>query len=214
VVTAEIRIKDPIIKRYVLNIVLRYYDDTDKGEIRNQIRKQLNDYFLNVNRRDRIPRSDLVAIIEGIEGIDSVNVFYISQENEEAIRNGFYFVPVYGIDPATDQQVLIENKKIVLEEGEDPQLGLDEFGDIVIEKDDLAIIRGGWEDRNGNFYEAVPMDNALCSLNVFFKESIADNLYNKTQQSRFDGLKRTPGTTIATGRNAAGSSTTQKTLAG
>jgi len=214
VVTAEIRIKDPIIKRYVLNIVLRYYDDTDKGEIRNQIRKQLNDYFLNVNRRDRIPRSDLVAIIEGIEGIDSVNVFYISQENEEAIRNGFYFVPVYGIDPATDQQVLIENKKIVLEEGEDPQLGLDEFGDIVIEKDDLAIIRGGWEDRNGNFYEEVPMDNALCSLNVFFKESIADNLYNKTQQSRFDSLKRTPGTTIATGRNAAGSSTTQKTLAG
>ena len=77
VVTAEIRIKDPIIKRYVLNIVLRYYDDTDKGEIRNQIRKHLNEYFLNVNRRDRIPRSDLVAIIEGIEGIDSVNVFYI-----------------------------------------------------------------------------------------------------------------------------------------
>ena len=214
VVTAEVRIKDPVIKKYVLNVVLRYYSNTDKDEIRNQIRKSLNEYFLNVNRRDRIPRSDLIAIIEGIEGIDSVNVFYISEENENAIRNGYYFVPVYGTDPATDQEVLIENKKILLTEGEDPQLGLDEFGDILIGPDVLAIIRGGWEDRNGNFYEAVPADNALCSLNVFFKESIADNLYNRTQQSKFDGLKRTPGTTIATGRNAAGSATTRKTLAG
>ena len=178
VVTAEVRIKDPIIKKYVLNVVLRYYSNTEKGEIRNQIRKSLNEYFLNVNRRDRIPRSDLIAIIEGIEGIDSVNIFYISEENENAIRNGYYFVPVYGTDPATDQKVLIENKKIILKEGEDPQIGLDEFGDILIGPDVLAIIRGGWEDRNGNFYEAVPADNALCSLNVFFKESIADNLYN------------------------------------
>lgn len=214
VVTAEVRIKDVIIKRYVLNIVLRYYDNVDKGEISNQIRKRLNDYFLNVNRRDRIPRSDLVAIIEGIAGVDSVSVFYISEDNETAIRNGFYFVPVYGTDPVTDQQVLIENKKIVLTEGQDPQLGLDEFGDVVIGIDELAIIRGGWEDRNGNFYEPIPMDNALCSLNVFFKEAIQDNLYNKTQQSRFDSLKRTPGTTIATGRQAAGSVTTLKTLAG
>jgi hypothetical protein len=121
---------------------------------------------------------------------------------------------VYGTDPATDQQVLIENKKIMLTEGQDPQLGLDEFGDVVIGLDELAIIRGGWEDRNGNFYEEVPADNTLCSLNVFFKEAIQDNLYNRTQQSKFDSLKRTPGTTIATGRIAAGSATTPKTLAG
>jgi hypothetical protein len=214
VVTAEVRIKDAIVKRYVLNIVLRYFDSFDKGEISNQIRKRLNDYFLNVNRRDRIPRSDLVAIIEGVAGVDSVSVFYLSEENEAAIRNGFYFVPVYGTDPATDQKVLIENKKILLGEGEDPQLGLDEFGDIVIEADELAIIRGGWEDRNGNFYEDVPADNTLCSLNIFFKESIQDNLYNRTQQTRFDNLKRTPGTTVATGRIGAGSATTPKTLAG
>lgn len=214
VVTAEVRINDPVVKRYVLNIVLRYFDNVDKGEIRNQIRKRLNEYFLNVSRRDRIPRSDLVAIIEGVEGVDSVNVFYISEDNETAIKNGYYFVPVYGTDPNTDQKVLIENKKIVLEEGQDPQLGLDEFGDVVIGVDQIPIIRGGWTDRNGNYYEPVPMDNALCSLNVFFKEAVQDNLYNRTQQSRFDNLKRTPGTTIATGRNAAGSATTPKTLAG
>ena len=202
VVTAEVRIKDPIVQRYLLNIVIRYFDDVDKTEMRNQIRKNLNEYFLTVNRRDRIPRSDLISIIENVDGIDSVNVFFISEENESAIRNGFYFVPVYGTDPVTDQKVLIENKKIVLVEGEDPQLGLDEFGDIVIDPEDIAIIRGGWEDRNGNYYDAVPTDNSLGSLNIFFKEAIANNLYNKTQQAKFETLKRTPGTTIATGRGS------------
>jgi len=207
VVTAEVRINDPIIKKYSLNIVLRYFEDSDKNKIRNEIREQLNLYFLNINRRDRIPRSDIVSIIENVEGIDSVNVFFISEENEKAIRDGFYFIPVYGVDPNTDQKVLIENKKIVLKEDEDPQLGLDEFGDVVIGPEDLPIIRGGWEDRNNNFYEETPKDTGISSLNIFFKEEITNNLYNKTQQERYNKLRRNRGTTIATGKNSAGSNT-------
>ena len=207
VVTAETRIIDPIIKRYALNVVIRWFDNFDKDEIRIQIRKNLDDYFLNVNRRDRIPRSDIISIIENVEGIDSVNVFFISEENEKAIRDGFYFVPVYGTDPVTDQRVLIENKKIVLKKGEDPNLGLDSFGDIVIENNDLAIIRGGWEDRNGTFYEPIPEQNKISSLNVFYKEAIADNLYNKIQQEKYNQVQRNRGTTIATGANSRGLNT-------
>ena len=207
VVTAETRIVDPIIRRYALNIVLRYFENFDKNEIRIQIRKNLDEYFLNVNRRDRIPRSDVISIIENVEGVDSVNVFFISEQNEQAIRDGFYFVPVFGTDPVTDQKTLIENKKIVLKEGEDPQLGLDSFGDIVIGNDELAIIRGGWKDRNGTFYEPVPEANQISSLNVFYKEAIANNLYNKIQQEKYNKTKRNRGTTIATGANAAGLNT-------
>ena len=207
VVTAETRIVDPIIRRYALNVVLRYFENFDKNEIRIQIRKNLDEYFLNVNRRDRIPRSDVISIIENVEGVDSVNVFFISEQNEQAIRDGFYFVPVYGTDPVTDQKTLIENKKIVLKEGEDPQLGLDSFGDIVIGNDELAIIRGGWKDRNGTFYEPVPEANQISSLNVFYKEAIANNLYNKIQQEKYNKTKRNRGTTIATGANSAGLNT-------
>jgi hypothetical protein len=196
-----------IIKRYVLNIVLRYFENYDKDALKIEIRKNLNDYFLNVNRRDRIPRSDIIAILEGIDGIDSVNVFFISEENEKAIRDGYYFVPVYGIDPATDQKVLIENKKIVLGLNEDPQLGLDSFGDIKIDNNEIAIIRGNWTDRNNNFYEEVPLPNTLGSLNVFFKDVVPNNLYNKTQQDKFNELKRNRGTTLATGNNSRGSNT-------
>ena len=207
IVTAEVRIKDPIIRKYALNIVLRYFENVDKGSINDDIEKQLNDYFLNVNRRDRIPRSDIISIIENVEGVDSVNVFFISEQNENAIRDGYYFVPVYGTDPATDQQVLIENKKIVLKPGEDPLLGLDDFGDIKIEPQALAIIRGGWEDRNGNYYSPYPEENKLGSLNVFFKTSIPNDLYSKTQQKNFNDLKRNRGTTIADGKNSKGQNT-------
>ena len=207
VVTAETRIVDPIIKKYALNVVIRWFENYDKDAIRIEIRKNLDEYFLNVNRRDRIPRSDIISIIENVDGIDSVNVFFISEENENAIRNGYYEIPVYGTDPITDQRVLIENKKIVLKKGEDPQLGLDSFGDVVIENNDLAIIRGGWEDRNGTYYEPIPEANKISSLNVFYKEEIQNNLYNKIQQEKYNSVKRNRGTTIATGANAAGLNT-------
>lgn len=207
IVTAEVRINDPILKKYALNIVLRYVDGFDKEEIRAAIRENLSTYFIAINRRDRIPRSDLISIIENVDGIDSVNVFFISAENEKAISDGFYEVPVYGTDPVTDQKVLIETKKVVLKEGEDPQLGLDEFGDVVIGVDDLAIVRGGWDDRNGTYYEDIPNQNAISSLNIFFKETIPNNLYNKTQQSKFNDLKRNRGTSIATGKNSRSTNT-------
>jgi len=207
VVTAEVRINDPVIKRYALNIVLRYVEGFDKDEIHASIREQLSEYFIYINRRDRIPRSDIISIIENVNGVDSVNVFFVSEENEKAISEGFYEVPVYGTDPVTDQKVLIESKKVELKADEDPQLGLDEFGDIVIGPEDLAIIRGGWEDRNGTFYEVIPNKNAVSSLNIFFKGTIPNNLYNKTQQAKFNDLKRSRGTTIATSGNSRSTNT-------
>ena len=207
IVTAEVRINDPVVKRYAMNIVIRYVEGFDKDEIHASIREQLSTYFIYINRRDRIPRSDIISIIENVDGVDSVNVFFISEENEKAIRDGFYEVPVYGTDPVTDQRVLIETNKITIRADEDPQLGLDEFGDVVIGPEDLAIIRGGWDDRNGSYYEATPNKNALSSLNIFFKGTIPNNLYNKTQQAKFNDLKRSRGTTIATGGNSRSTNT-------
>lgn len=207
IVTAEVRINDPVIKRYAMNIVIRYVEGFDKDEMHASIREQLSTYFIYINRRDRIPRSDIISIIENVDGVDSVNVFFVSEQNEKAIADGFYEVPVYGTDPVTDQRVLIETNKIKLNADEDPNLGLDEFGDVVIGPEDLAIIRGGWDDRNGTYYEDTPNKNAISSLNIFFKGSIPNNLYNKTQQSKFNDLKRSRGTTIATSGNSRSTNT-------
>ena len=44
--------------------------------------------------------------------------------------------------------------------------------------------------------------NGIGSRNVYYKNMISSNLYNKTQQEKFDELKRNRGTTIATGNNS------------
>ena len=56
---------------------------------------------------------------------------------------------------------------------------------------------------------------------MFYKEAIANDLYNKIQQEKYNATQRNRGTTIATGANAAGlntgrlqNTTTLKTLKG
>jgi hypothetical protein len=94
-----------------------------------------------VRRRDLIPSSDLVRIIENVEGVDSVNVSFISELNE-ASRKG---------NPSA------------------PLIGIDDMGDIVIGKNELPLIRGGWKDRNGIAYEDGIFDDRPGSVNISIK---------------------------------------------
>jgi hypothetical protein len=186
--TCEIVINDIVIKKYALNIAVRYFENHPKEEISSAIRAKLSTYFLNIQRRDRIPKSDIIALIEGIEGVDSVNAFFVSEENETAIRNGFYYVPVYENDPYTGISKWIYNKKITLQEGEDPHIGLDEFGDITMNRNEISIIKGDFYDRNENYYEEYPTNTGLGNINIFFVDTVDNNLYNKLQQSKLNNI--------------------------
>lgn len=193
--SSEIEIVDPIIKRYSVSIILRYFEGYNTDTITKEIRTKLNDYFLTVNRRDKIPKSDLIAIIEGIEGVDSVNVFFVSEDNEKAITNGFYYKETTRVVPTTPflqegegnkKRFVFFNKEIIktkvtLQPNQDPMLGLDEFGDISIGKNELPIIRGGWNDRKGIFYEETPVQGKPSSLNVYFKDKIQQSISTKIQ---------------------------------
>jgi hypothetical protein len=188
--STELQFVDPEIKKYAVNIVLRTIEGYDLGVIRNEIRTKLNEYFLNVKRRDKIPKSDLIAIVEAIKGVDSVSIFFVSEENETAIRNGYYIKRTYKVSPTTPflqegegnkkryvffNKELIETK-IPIATGEDPNLGLDEFGDINIGLRDLAVIRGGWKDRDGIYYEPTPVEGTASSLSIYFNGTIPDSI--------------------------------------
>jgi hypothetical protein len=69
----------------------------------------------------------------------------------------------------------------MLSPGEDPRLGLDEFGDIKIADKELPIIRGGWSDRNNMFYNEYPITGQPSSLSIYFKEKITPTLSTKVQ---------------------------------
>lgn len=142
IVTTAIKVLDPVITRYVLNISIIIYEGYDVETIREKIVERVSQYFLNNKRRDRIPKSDLVAIIEAIDGVDSVDLYFLNEGNE---LNKYNWLREKLTNPTAI---------------EPDEIGLDEHGNILIGKSEYPIIRGGWSDRYEVFYQ----DNADLSV--------------------------------------------------
>jgi hypothetical protein len=192
-ISTELSIVDPIITYYALNIFIRVFDDIpSEDSVKAEITNAVGEYFLNIDRRDKIPRSDIVRIVEDIDGVDSVFVEFISGKNETAILDGFYYKQINynnnqnsdillaeynnaNNDPLSNVDLsssITTEEKILVPEGTDPNLGLDTFGDIVIGRDELPLVRGGFTDRNGVEYKNGINENNLSALNIIISESI------------------------------------------
>jgi hypothetical protein len=157
IVTTEVKILDPKISRYVINILISIFEGYDPDTIKGQIVDSISSYFIGIRRRDKIPRSDLIAILESIPGIDSVTLFFVSEKNEN------YAISVEGLADSDPKKSIV--------------LGLDEFGDIVFDKDEIAIITGGWGDRTGLYYDKGSDYNKLSSINIDIR-SVVPVTYN------------------------------------
>ena len=48
-------------------------------------------------------------------------------------------------------------------------IGLDEFNDIIVDKNELPIVRGGFSDRYGNVYSTGIVDDSLGPVNIQIK---------------------------------------------
>ena len=181
IVSTELSVVDPIITKYALNIILRVFDGIDPDTLKSDIIALMSQYFLKVQRRDKIPKSDIVALIEAVSGVDSVNVQFVSEANEQAILNGYYYKTTYQIDTIRSLREAIRVKVTLPTDAngkvtQDPNLGLDKFGDIVIGLNELPIIRGGWEDREGVYYDTDIKSNNISSINIVIDEVIDENL--------------------------------------
>lgn len=152
IVTTEVKILDPKISRYILNILITVFEGYDPDTIKGQIIDSISEYFIGIRRRDKIPRSDLISIVESVPGVDSVTLFFVSEKNEN------YAKSVESL-PETDPK-----KKIIL--------GLDEFGDIVFDKDEIIILKGGWSDRAGLYYDKGSDLNKLSSINIDIRKTV------------------------------------------
>jgi hypothetical protein len=100
----EVTLVDPIIKKYIINISLVTYRGYSREIMHQEIVDKVSQYFQVNQRRDRIPKSDLIRLIEDVHGVDSVNIAFLSEENEQIKRT----------DPSAED------------------IGLDEFNDIII----------------------------------------------------------------------------------
>jgi hypothetical protein len=189
-VVTDIEFVSPVIKKYRMDIYIRYFEGFDKNQIFKDVRSKISEYLINITRRDKLPKSDIIALLENVEGIDAVNIQFISSLEEEARRLGFYYVKTITITPSTPLLQDIGNgkqrffffeknenvEKINLIPGQpnpvgfDKYIGLDRYGDITLEKNEIALFRGGWYDRDNAEVKDNPALNEMASLSVYFDE--------------------------------------------
>ena len=207
-VTTEVIFVKPQVRKYSIDINIRYFEGYTKQEIFNDVRAVVSDYMLNVTRRDKLPKSDIVYILEEIEGIDAVNVRFISETEETARRLGYYESKTVSVVP--QEPVLLEDigngkqKYVFFKQVEEVKTvdvdattpippmvaGLDEWGDIIMEKEEVAVFRGGWQDRDGDEIVDDALINAEAALSVNFDETpVPRTIYTRVQAGNRKALK-------------------------
>ena len=207
-VTTEVVFVQPKVRKYSMDVNIRYFEGHTQEEIFNDVRAKVSDYMLNVTRRDKLPKSDIVYILEEVEGIDSVNVRFISETEETARRLGYYESSTTTIQPqepvileqiGNGKQKYIFFKKVVEVQTVDVDAttvipytvaGLDEWGDIIMEKEEVAAFRGGWQDRDGDEIVDKALINAEAALSVNFDPlPVIKTIYTRVQAGNRKSLK-------------------------
>jgi hypothetical protein len=207
-VTTEVSFVKPQIRKYSMDINIRYFEGYTKDEIYNDVRAKVSEYLLSVTRRDKLPKSDIIYILETIEGIDAVNVRFISETEETARRLGYYESVTYTVSP--QEPVLLESigngkqKYIFFKKVETVTKvlvtsttvipydikGLDEWGDIIMEHEEVAVFRGGWLDREGDVIIDDALINAEAALSINFDSApVPRKIYTRVQAGTRKALK-------------------------
>jgi len=198
-VTTEVKIVEPKAQYFRMDVKVRYFEGFDKSNLYTAIRSKISDYLINITRRDRLPKSDIIALLEGVEGIDSVNIRFVSEKEETARRNGYYTSETVTVTPSTPiledigngkQKYVFFKRNVVtsnvnFEPGAalpENVINLDSFGDIILEKEEVALFRGGWQDRDG----ATVLDDAkmgeMAALSIYFDEpAVPNTIFSRVQ---------------------------------
>lgn len=137
---------DPTICKYAAYVYVKMKShQQDKEYIKNQIRSLIGGFFSDVNSDIFIPKSDIIYLIKtNITGVDSVDVYFLSEKNESAIRTGKYVETIYKYNPSKGTYD-IETKNRYVYPGENPNLGLDNHGNIFLNtNNEFPALMGGW----------------------------------------------------------------------
>ncbi len=171
--TSKFIVESPKLSFYAINVFVMRYSDATQDSVNAQIYTRISNFFLDLKRIDRIPKSDIVRLLSGIRDIHSVDVTFICRNNEEYHRDGalsleystLTFNSSQYTNISTGQPSVYDSTKVI---GLDPVLG-----DIIFNANELPVIRGGWRDRNGVYYsDDSPSSGdgtSLKSVNVITK---------------------------------------------
>ena len=166
--------KDPIFKKYAINIHITNWENASKDSIRNKVIEDLSTYFVSFDRKDTLPKSDIIAIVEGIDGVDSVDVQFVCEDVETYLKKQFDDGITIGtqlikMDSSFSNYELMMRAILLSDAGKNMiSSHFDEYGNLKLNKLEIPVIRGGWVDRFGQLYYDLVDKDKLGSVNVIF----------------------------------------------
>jgi hypothetical protein len=158
---------EPELCKYAMYIYITLKSEKySRDMIINNVRQLIGDFFTDVKSDLFIPKSDIIQLIKNnVEGVDGVDIYILSQKNEEALRTKQYTNVVYTMNNVTGQY----NKKtenVKLYDGENPNLGLDSHGNIWLKSDtQFPVLMGGWVYQNDNGDDVNIDDPLIITIN-------------------------------------------------
>ena len=169
--TSKFIISSPILSDYVINVFIITYSDAQDNSVNSQIYDKISEYFLNFNRMNRVPKSDLISEISSINEIHSVDISFLSKKNEDYHKNQITYDQNTRNQYASKDSLKINKPNPTYNTNVTP--GLDQtLGDIIFEASEIPVIRGGWYDRNDIYYSGDINDRGLRSVNIIKKGTI------------------------------------------
>lgn len=135
VITVDNRILDPIYVKFAINIFIHMWSNYNFNSVKSSIISAISEYVINNKRRDRLPVSDIIKIVEEVDGVDSVSVYFDADKNNEV----YFGEGNYGIDEYGD---IVLTRKMT-----------DRLGNVVEVNDLQPLFRGGFTSANGVYYE-------------------------------------------------------------
>ena len=135
VITVDNQIIDPVYVNFAINIFIQMWSTYDFNAVKSDIISQISDYLIKNTRRDRIPVSDFIRIVEGVDGVDSVTIFFDADKNNQ----NYFGVGNYGIDQYGD---IVLNRDLY-----------DRLGNKLNIRDIQPLFRGGFTSPNDVYYD-------------------------------------------------------------
>lgn len=172
VLTSKLTISSPRLSYYICNVFVITYEDAVEETVNSQVYDVISNYFLDLTRMDRVPKSDLlVSLKSNISEIHSVDISFISKDTEDYHRSNTILQ-----QNRTNPYTLSQNRgELVPQPGYEPNkvIGLDPIlGDIIFSASEIPLIRGGWKDRNDVYFSDDIDGSGLKSVNVIYKGKV------------------------------------------
>ena len=160
IITMDNKILDPKIPKFAINCFIQMWENYEFEAVKSSIISAVSDYLIANTRRDRIPVSDLISVIEKVKGVDSVTVMFDADKNNTNI-----YTNSCGIDEFGD--ILLEREFI------------DMFNEKVKINDILPLFRGGFYNTDGIYYSDTIDNSELGPINISLRGISKINSINK-----------------------------------